>query len=192
MSDRIDAHHHLWRYDKEQYGWIGEKMGALTRDFLPKELERELASSGIDGSVAVQARQSLQETDWLLSLADECDAIRGVVGWAAIASSEFPRELESLRRSEKLKGLRHVVQDEPDDQFLLRPDFNRGIERLKHAGLVYDILIFERQLSWMVTRSKFSFWTTLPSRASVTPRLSRGERIFAIWRAAKMCIASCP
>jgi len=146
MSDRIDAHHHLWRYDKEQYGWIGESMGALTRDFLPKELERELASSGIDGSVAVQARQSLQETDWLLSLADECDAIRGVVGWAAIASSEFPRELESLRRSEKLKGLRHVVQDEPDDQFLLRPDFNRGIERLKHAGLVYDILIFERQL----------------------------------------------
>jgi len=146
MSERIDAHHHLWCYDKEQYGWIGENMGVLARDFLPKDLERELALSGVDGSVVVQARQSIDETDWLLSLADECDAIRGVVGWAPIGSPEFPRELENLRKSEKLKGLRHVVQDEPDDQFLQRPDFNRGIERLKGCGLVYDILIFERQL----------------------------------------------
>jgi L-fuconolactonase len=146
MSERIDAHHHLWRYDKEQYGWIGEDMGVLARDFLPEDLEHELAFSGINGSIAVQARQSIEETEWLLSLADECDAIRGVVGWAPIASPEFPHELESLRTSAKLKGLRHVVQDEPDDQFLLRPDFNRGVERLKGCGLVYDILIFERQL----------------------------------------------
>jgi L-fuconolactonase len=143
---RIDAHHHLWRYEKEQYGWIGENMGVLARDFLPKDLERELACSGIDGSVAVQARQSIKETNWLLSLADECDAMRGVVGWAPIASPEFPRELENLRKYEKLKGLRHVVQDEPDDGFLQRPDFNRGIAQLKQFGLVYDILIFERQL----------------------------------------------
>jgi L-fuconolactonase len=146
VSDRIDAHHHLWRYDKEQYRWIGDNMGALARNFLPKDLERELASSGIDGSVAVQARQSIEETEWLLALADECDAIRGVVGWAPIASLEFPRELESLRSSEKLKGLRHVVQDEPDDRFLQGSDFNRGIARLKHLGLVYDILIFAQQL----------------------------------------------
>jgi L-fuconolactonase len=143
---RIDAHHHLWRYEKEQYGWIGENMEVLARDFSPRDLERELAFSGIDGSVAVQARQSIEETDWLLSLADECDAIRGVVGWAPIASPEFPRELERLRKFKKLKGLRHVVQDEPDDQFLQRPDFNRGIAQLKHFGLAYDILIFERQL----------------------------------------------
>jgi len=146
MSERIDAHHHLWCYEKEQYGWIEENMRVLARDFLPKDLERELALSELDGSIAVQARQSMAETAWLLSLADECNAIRGVVGWAHIAGPEFPRELEKLWRPEKLKGLRHVVQDEPDDEYLLRPDFNRGIAQLKRLGLVYDILIFERQL----------------------------------------------
>jgi L-fuconolactonase len=85
VAEKIDAHHHLWRYTPEEYGWIDDEMTALRRDFLPQDLVREIAAAGIDGTVAVQARQTMDETRWLLKLADECDAIRGVVGWAPIA-----------------------------------------------------------------------------------------------------------
>ena len=146
MVERVDAHHHLWRYAKEEYAWIADDMGVLARDFLPEDLRRELLVSGIHGSVAVQARQTLAETYWLLRFADEFDFIRGVVGWAPIASPEFPAIIERLQDSEKLKGLRHVIQDEPDGDFMHRPDFNAGVALLKQYGLVYDILIFERHL----------------------------------------------
>ena len=146
MLERVDAHHHLWRYAKEEYGWIADDMGVLTRDFLPEDLRRELLVSGIHGSVAVQARQTLEETYRLLRFADEFDFIRGVVGWAPVASPEFPAVIERLQDSEKLKGLRHAIQDEPDDDFMHRPDFNAGVALLKQYGLVYDILIFERHL----------------------------------------------
>jgi len=146
MTERIDSHHHLWRYAKEEYPWIGKGMQAIARDFLPSDLERELVSSGFQGSVAVQARQTVDETNWLLELAEESARIRGVVGWAPIASPKFPVLIERLKRSEKLKGLRHVVQDEPDEEFLLRKDFNVGVSLCRRYGLVYEILIFERQL----------------------------------------------
>jgi L-fuconolactonase len=146
MTERIDAHHHLWRYKKEDYHWIGAGMKALARDFLPADLERELAASGIHGSIAVQARQTLQETDWLLEHAGNSLAIRGVVGWAPIADQDLLVVLDRLRQFKKLKGLRHVIQDEPDDEFMARPDFNAGMGHLKQYGLVYDILIYERHL----------------------------------------------
>src|SRR5882724_215186 len=147
MSERIDAHHHLWRYRKEFYGWIGPGMEQIARDFLPADLEAELRRVGIAGSVAVQARQSLEEADWLLSLAAGNEFIRGVVGWAPIASPEFATTLGKLLERKKLKGLRHVIQDEPDDDFINGKEFNAGIARLAGTGLVYDILIFERHLS---------------------------------------------
>jgi L-fuconolactonase len=146
MPERIDAHHHLWAYRKEDYAWISDEMSAIARNFLPSDLERELAGSGIDGSVAVQARQSLQETEWLLSLVKNSERIRGVVGWAPISSPEFPRLLEKWRGEEKLKGVRHVIQDEPDDKFMYREDFNRGIAQLSGTDFIYDILIYERHL----------------------------------------------
>jgi L-fuconolactonase len=146
MAERIDAHHHLWRYAKNEYPWIDGKMAALARDFLPAELEEVTGACGIQGTVAVQARQSLEETKWLLDLAEQTHLIRGVVGWAPIASADFPAVLERLRPFGKLKGLRHVVQDEPDDEFLLGVQFNAGIAALRRYSLVYDILIFERQL----------------------------------------------
>jgi L-fuconolactonase len=146
MVERIDAHHHLWRYGKEEYAWIGPTMSALARDFLPDDLLCELTGSGVQGSVAVQARQTLGETRWLLDLAAGSSVIRGVVGWAPIASPNFPAVLETFCPFKKLKALRHVIQDEPDDEFILRTDFNTGIRMLKQHSLVYDILIFERQL----------------------------------------------
>lgn len=146
MADRIDAHHHLWRYTSEEYGWIDESMAKLRRDFFPKDLVREMTAAGIEGTVAVQARQTLDETRWLLDLADECEAIRGVVGWAPIAGEDFPGAMEEFESRPKLKGLRHVIQGEKDEHYILREDFNAGIRAMQGSGLVYDILIYERHL----------------------------------------------
>jgi L-fuconolactonase len=142
---RVDSHHHLWRYTTEDYGWIDDSMQALRHDFLPDDLEAVIAVCNIDATVAVQARQTLEETHWLLELAAHSTAIRGVVGWAPIADEAFAESLESLSVNPLLKGLRHVVQAEPDG-FLDAPAFNRGIAALLPTSLVYDILIFARQL----------------------------------------------
>jgi len=147
MAEKIDAHHHFWRYTAEEYGWIDGRMSQLRRDFLPADLEKEAHSAGFDGVVTVQTRQSLEETTWLLSLVAGSEIVRGVVGWAPIASQQFPADLELFRGQTKAKGLRHLVQDEPDENYLDRPAFNRGIASLKGSDLVYDILIFERQLA---------------------------------------------
>jgi L-fuconolactonase len=146
VSEKIDAHHHLWRYNAAEYGWLDDDMRALRRDFLPQDLVPELAAAGIDGTVAVQARQTLDETRWLLEMADQCDAIRGVVGWAPIAGEDFPGVMEEFEHRTKLKGLRHVIQGEPDENYILRADFNSGILAMQGSGLVYDILIYERHL----------------------------------------------
>lgn len=142
----IDAHHHFWKYTPEEYGWITEGMSILRRDYLPADLRREAAAVGIDGVISVQARQTLDETDWLLKLADENDFIRGVVGWVPLISETMGNDLARYANRPKLKAVRHVLQDEPDDNYMLRDDFNRGIALLKKAGLRYDILIFERHL----------------------------------------------
>lgn len=142
----IDAHHHLWKYSSAEYGWIGDEMHALRRDFLPPHLYEEMAAASVHGAVAVQARQSLEETHWLLSLAAQNPVIEGVAGWAPIAAADFPHVLESLRGHKKLKGLRHVLQDEPDDSYALRDDFQSGLKLLHGTGLVYDILIYAHQL----------------------------------------------
>jgi len=146
MVERIDAHHHFWKYSEAEYGWIGQDMAQLRRDFLAIDLEPEIAAAGVEGVLTVQARQTTEETAWLLTLAQQSSFVRGVIGWAPIASPEFPSLLESLVENRKLKGLRHVLQDEPDEAYMLQPCFRRGISALKGTGLVYDILIYERQL----------------------------------------------
>ena len=143
---KIDAHHHFWRYDPGEYGWINDSMAVLRRDFLPGELRREIDGVGINGVVSVQARQTLEETRWLLGLAAEHDFIRGVVGWVPLAEPDVRRHLDALADRPALKGIRHIVQDEPDDSFLLRDEFNAGVDVLTEYGLAYDILIYERQL----------------------------------------------
>ncbi len=121
-------------------------MEAIQRDFLPADLQREISAAGIDGVVSVQARQSLDETRWLLELAATNDFIKGVVGWLPLASPQVRRDLESLATHPKLKGVRHVLQGEADESWLHHAHFNAGIDALKEFGLAYDLLIFERQL----------------------------------------------
>lgn len=142
---RIDAHHHFWHYSPDEYGWIDDRMQALRRNFMPVDLERELKLAHVQATVAVQARQTLEETSWLLDLAAESKFIQAVVGWAPIAAKEFPEVLDALQQNPKLKGLRHVVQGEADG-FLDGAEFNRGIGAMRDTGLVYDLLITARQL----------------------------------------------
>jgi L-fuconolactonase len=144
--EKIDSHHHLWRYSPHEYDWIDDSMAALRRDFGPEDLKRELDAAGFQGAVAVQARQTLEETRWLLDLAEKHDFMRGVVGWAPIAGEEFPECMEEFDGREKLKGLRHVIQGEKDENYILRADFNAGISAMQGSGLIYDILILERHL----------------------------------------------
>jgi len=144
---KIDTHQHFWKYSKEEYPWIGEGMEVLARDRLPADLNPLLEENGIEGTIAVQARQVIEETESLLAMAEEYDFIRGVVGWVDLRSPNVEAQLEQFKDRVKLVGVRHVVQDEPDEKFVLRDDFMRGIGKLKAYDLVYDILIFPHQLA---------------------------------------------
>jgi len=142
---RIDAHQHFWRFTPEEYGWIDGRMAALQRDFLPSDLAPLMRSQRVDATIAVQARQTLDETDWLVQLAGEHEWIAGIVGWAPIVAPDFAAHLDRLQDIPRVKGLRHVVQDEPSG-FLARSDFNRGISLLGQTPLVYELLIYSHQL----------------------------------------------
>jgi L-fuconolactonase len=142
----IDTHHHFWRYNPTEYGWIGESMSALRRDFLPDELRAATKAAGVESVISVQTRQTIEETLWLLDLAEEDELIRAVVGWMPLAAADLGKELEKVAHRHKLRGVRHILQDETDDQFMLSEDFGRGISLLQKFDLRYDILIFEPQL----------------------------------------------
>ena len=144
---KIDSHHHFWKFDPIEYSWMNEDMGVLKRDYGPTELKKEIDEAGIDGVVSVQASQTLAETDALLDYAAKEDFIKGVVGWFPLAEENVVEVIAPYVDNRLLKGVRHVVQDEPDDRFILGEDFNRGVSHLKEFGLVYDILIYERQLA---------------------------------------------
>lgn len=140
---RIDAHQHFWKYSPKEYAWIGDNMAHIRRDFLPADLEREMGAVGMDAVVAVQARTSLDETQWLVELAGKHAFIRGVVGWVPLCDSSLDDHLAGL--AGKICGVREVCQGQPEG-FMLRPGFVSGVRRLAGFGMAYDILIFESQL----------------------------------------------
>lgn len=178
--ERIDSHHHLWFYHPREYPWIDDRMAILRRNFLPEDIEQEIAGTGITSVIPVQAHQSWRETWQLLQFANDCSFIEGVVGWLPLTDPDFDRKLPTLAEHRKLKGVRHVVQDEPDPDFVLRDDFNRGIRELKPYGLPYDILIFERHLPRTI-----QFVDKHPSQTFILdhiakPRIAAGE--ISPWR----------
>jgi L-fuconolactonase len=148
---RVDSHQHFWRYTPDDYPWIAPDWQVLQHDFLPGDLQPLLAAHQLDGAVAVQAQQTLDETRWLLDLAaDHPDIVRGVVGWVPLTDNDVDRALEELVKlptGGALKGIRHILQGEADDAYMLREDFNRGIIRLRAYALTYDILINGRHLA---------------------------------------------
>ena len=141
---RIDTHQHFWQYRSDEYGWIDDSMAKLRRDFLPLHLQPELEDAGFDACVAVQARQTLEETRWLLELASSSPFILGVIGWVDLQAADVRAQLQQSAGNPKLVGVRHIVQSEPDERFLMRPGFLRGIAALEEFGLTYDILIYPK------------------------------------------------
>jgi L-fuconolactonase len=143
---RIDSHQHFWRYDAAEYPWIDDSMAPLRRDFLPGDLHDEMPRAAIDACVAVQARQTVEETRWLLQLADTHPFVAGVIGWVDLQADDAAEQLEQFLDHPKFVGVRHIVQAEADDRFLLRPRFCRGISLLEDRNLTYDILIYPKHL----------------------------------------------
>lgn len=183
----IDTHHHFWRYDPEEFGWIPKAWSGLHRDFGPEDLEPVLRGHGVTGVVSVQARQSEEETRWLLSLAERWGFIAGVVGWLPIGAADFGLVLERYE-SPKLKGLRHVVQGEPAG-FLGSAGFNAGIERLTKRGLGYDLLIKAEQL-----QEAIAFVDRHPGQVFIVDHLAKpsvpyGRRNLEPWRGHVMELA---
>jgi L-fuconolactonase len=142
----IDSHQHFWNYEPVKHSWIDDEMAVIRRDFTPEDLQKVYQENGVDGCVAVQADQTLAETDFLIDLASKNDFIKGIVGWVDLRNEAVETDLERYNHQPKVKGFRHVVQGESDHNFLLRPNFLRGISALEKYNYVYDILIFPHQL----------------------------------------------
>ena len=143
----IDSHQHFWNYNPAKHAWIDDSMAVIRRDFLPSDLKKVYDDNDVDGCVAVQADQTLEETNFLIKLSEETSFIKGVVGWVDLRSEALEASLEQYKDISVLKGFRHIVQGEPDHNFLLRPSFLKGIQALQKNDYTYDILIFPHQLS---------------------------------------------
>src|SRR5262245_59518466 len=167
---RIDSHQHFWRYRPETHGWIKKRMTVLRRDFLPEDLEPLLGAEGISGCVAVQAAQSLDETRFLLELADRHPFIRAVVGWVDLVAPDLEAQLESFKACRQLRGMRHIAQDAIDDFWLAREDVIRGVDKLGRFGLTYDLLVFPRQIG-----AAFALAKALPHQPFVLDHVAKPE-----------------
>lgn len=143
----IDSHQHFWNFNQKEFDWINDEMGLIKRSFLPKDLKNTISDTYVEGVISVQARQSLQETQWLLQLASKNEFIKGIIGWIPLSQNNVSDLLSDLNKNPLLKGVRHVIQGEPDPRFILGKNFNNGISQLKKFGLVYDILILSHQLT---------------------------------------------
>jgi L-fuconolactonase len=172
---RIDAHQHFWNYSATEYPWIGPGLEQLARDYQPPDLAPLLAAEGLDGSVAVQARQSVEESHWLLNLAAAHPLVKGVVGWVDLRSDRVGDDLHALAANPTFIGVRHVVQDEPDPRFVLGEGFVRGLRQLHQHGLTYDLLLYPNQMP-----AAIELVALLPEQPFVVdhlakPRIAAGE-----------------
>ena len=142
----VDSHQHFWNYSPQRHLWMGEEMKLLKRDYLPADLLPLLKQNSIEGCVAVQASQTEEENIFLLTLAGQHDFIKGVVGWVDLRANQVEERLLHYKGINKMKGFRHIIHDEHDVDFMLRPDFMRGIGLLNQYGFTYDILIYPKHL----------------------------------------------
>lgn len=167
---RIDAHQHFWIFKPEDYPWIAADNKILSQDFLPEQLLPELTKLNLNGCIAVQARQKEEENNFLLSLAVDNHFIKGVVGWVDLQDPNLEKRLDFYASFAKLKGFRHVIQDEPDKNFILRPSFLKGVALLKKYGFTYDILVFHSQLS-----NTLKFLDQFPEHKMVIDHLAKPD-----------------
>lgn len=187
---RIDSHQHFWKYHPVKDAWISDEMKVIQRDFLPADLLPLLKAKCIDGCVSVQADQSEEETHFLLQLAKENDFIKGVVGWIDLRAENLEARLEYFSQYKKLKGFRHIVQAEPEDEFMLQEDFCTGISKLAKYNFTYDLLILPKHLPYATALVK-----RFPQQSFVIDHLAKPDfkQIdFAVWEKEIRAIAACP
>lgn len=165
---RIDAHQHFWRYNEVRDSWITDDMSVIQKNFLPEDLKPVLKANGIDGSIIVQSDQSKEENVFQLANALQHNFIKGVVGWVDLQADDLTAHLEYYKEFKKLKGFRHVLQGEQQRDFMLRPNFKRGIGKLKAFGYTYDILIFPDQLKYTI-----DFVKAFPDQSFVLDHLAK-------------------
>ncbi|MEJ7644151.1 MAG: amidohydrolase family protein [Chryseolinea sp.] len=177
---RIDSHQHFWKFNPLRDAWINDDMRSIQRDFLPEDLKRMLDSYSFDGCISVQADQSTTENKFLLDLASRNEFVRGVVGWVDLQSPGLHEQLSLYSSNKLMKGFRHVLQGEPQRDFMLRPDFMRGISALNSFGFTYDILIFPDQLGYTK-----KFIEAFPNQPFVVDHLAKPyirEKKLAEWK----------
>ncbi len=187
---KIDSHQHFWKYHPVKDTWITDDMKVIQRNFLPEDLGPLLQQNDIDSCVAVQADQSEEETNFLLELAQNNDFIKGVVGWVDFRAKDLESRLEYFSQFKKLKGFRHIVQGETDENFLLQEDFCNGIAKLAQYNFTYDILIFPKHLD-----VAFEFVKKFPNQKMVIDHLAKPDfkqTDFSDWEKGIRQIASCP
>jgi L-fuconolactonase len=145
----VDSHQHFWDLDRFHYYWMTSQVGALCRNFLPSELKPILDQECVNRTVVIQAHQSLEEAGWLLNLASAHEFIGGVVAWADLTSSSLGKTLDELQLHPKFKGIRHPIEDESDDEWMLREDVIRGFAELECRGIPYDLLVWPQHLKYI-------------------------------------------
>lgn len=172
MTFVIDAHQHFWRLGQPapfNYGWLDAPQNApIKRDFLPEHLEPHLRIVGVEKSIFVQTQHNLSENRWALELAERYDFIAGVVGWVDLAGPDCERQLLEFKDHPKFVGVRHVAQDEPDDDFVVRPDVLRGLQALERHAVPFDLLFYVKHLRHAVTLAE-----RLPELPMVIDHLSK-------------------
>lgn len=192
---KIDTHQHFWRYAAQDFPWISADMPSLQKDCSPSDVAPALQAAGVDAVVAVQARSNSAETDYLLGLAKVNPQIVGVVGWTDLCAANVAQTLDTYADQPLLKGFRHILQDEPElGTFMRKPDFSRGVKAVQQRGLVYDVLVFERQISAVVDfcSRHNGHWLVLDHVGKPAIRDWRGSNDSSRWLSSLRALASMP
>lgn len=183
---KIDAHQHFWRIDRGEYGWLDD-LPDIRRDFLPADLAPLLSQAGVEKTVLVQCAETIAETHFMLALAEQTPFIAGVVGWVDFAARDAPKQIATLARHAKLKGLRPMLQDMDDKGWILRADLAPAFEALGAHGLRFDALIKPPHLPFMPALAARYPHISIVIDHCAKPYIARGE--LEPWRAQMAAIA---
>ena len=175
MTGIIDSHQHFWQVGRFDYPWMNPDVSVLCQDYLPATLEPILKRIGVEKTVLVQASNSLEETQWLLSLADDYPFIAGVVGWVDLTSPQVEQQLDRFVAHPKFKGVRHLVESEPADDWLVRPGVLNGLRVLASRGVAYDLLVHTRHLKYAKVVAERCPDLRLVIDHMAKPPIARGE-----------------
>jgi L-fuconolactonase len=186
----IDAHQHFWRIDRGDYGWLTPRLGAIHRDFLPADLAPIVARRNIDATILVQAAPTVAETRFLLDVAATTPLVAGGVGWAPFDALNAADRIASLAADPRLVGLRPMVQDEPDDDWLVRPALRAAFDALVAHRLVFDALVLPRHLTRLARVLDRHPDLAVVVDHGAKPRIREGE--IDAWRADMSTIAAHP